>query len=242
MTLTHAPVVSLATEWCVVIDDFLPQRLFAEVLRFCNAADYAYVHGAKVQKVWRLHDGLPLRGETYRHQPAQGRPKLRPDGSTAPLDQFVEAVLGAMDRVGDIVGHPVRDWQEMTLAPWVYPAGAGLSLHQDVGRLARGMSYTGSYTYYVNPTWNLHWGGWLMVFEGGSQPPDGPGLSPPWLDDGAEDALVREQSVATAVLPTPNRIVFISPKAPHMITRVDQNAGSHARVSLAGFLQRRDET
>ncbi len=240
MSEHHTPVISMATESCIVVDDFLPEAAFADVFRFCNAADYTMVHAAKVQKVWRLHDGLPLRGDTFHYRTSGSAPEDAhgyPTGT--PLDRFIDALLASMDQVRQMVGRPVSDWQEVTVAPWVYPAGAGLSLHQDTGRSGSGRSFTGSYTFYVNPQWNLHWGGWLLVFAphdaARTSPSIQPSVSPPWLSDALEAPLVRESSLATAILPAPNRIVFISPRAPHLITRVDQNAGSHARVSLAGF-------
>jgi Rps23 Pro-64 3,4-dihydroxylase Tpa1-like proline 4-hydroxylase len=144
-----------------------------------------------------------------------------------------------MDLAAEVVGRPVRDGQEATLGPWIYPQDSGLSLHQDTGRAPVGQYFTGSYTYYVNRTWNLHWGGWLMLLDPAEATPTatvgGFGVSPPWLADDLERAWVDGPGIATAVLPAPNRIVFISPAVRHLITRVDRNAGQHARVSLAGF-------
>jgi hypothetical protein len=234
---SHEPRVSIVTRTHAVIDDFLPPRVFDEVLAFCNRSDFRLVHATKVQKVWRLHDGFPLRGDTYRYDADPGTSPAASDrypiGTV--LDRFIEAVVGSMDRVGPVVGAPVVDWQEFTVAPWVYPLGAGLSLHQDTGRVG-GHRYTGSYVFYAHSEWNLHWGGWLMVFDGrggggaDATGPQRPRLNPPWLSDGIEDRLVRDSSLASAILPAPNRIVFISDEAPHMITRVDQNAG-HTRAS-----------
>jgi Rps23 Pro-64 3,4-dihydroxylase Tpa1-like proline 4-hydroxylase len=239
----HVPVVTVASELCVVIDNFLPMQLFEEVFRFCNSIDYSMVHTNKVRKVWRLHDGLPLHSETYHYKSdleVGGGPRVYPTDTV--LDRVIEAMLRSADAAAQAVGRPVADWQELTLGSWVYPVGSGLSLHQDTGKRGK-QSYTGSYTFYVSPEWNLHWGGWLLVFDGreaaaAAGARSGLAVSPPWLGDELEQSLVRDYGLATAILPTPNRIVFISPRAPHMITRVDQNAGNHPRVSLAGFFLR----
>jgi len=244
MSVAHAARVTKVGTVCAVVDDFLPPDLFEAVFAFCNAGDYRMVHTDKVQKVWRLHDGLPLRGPTYRYRTAAGaesHPGTYPTGSV--IDRFMEAMLGTMDQVADIVGEPVRGWQEFTLAPWVYPVGAGLSLHQDTGRTGD-QSYTGSYVFYAHPEWSLHWGGWLLLFDERRAGADRQTAStrgrvvPPWLSDAADAGLVRQTTLGTAVLPAPNRIVFINARTPHLITRVDQNAGDHPRVSLAGFLVR----
>ena len=36
----------------------------------------------------------------------------------------------------------------------------------------------------------------------------------------------------------PNRIVFLSPDAQHMLMRVDVNAGTSSRLSVAGFFHK----
>ena len=208
------------------------------MFRACNAADYRLVHAQQVQKVWRLNDGLPLRGPSYTYRPGEATGGSGHHTTGTALDGFLDALVDAMDIAGDVVGRPGDEWQEATLAPWIYPQDSGLSLHQDVGRGPAGQHFTGSYTYYVNQTWNLHWGGWLMLLDPADAAPpaaDGFGVSPPWLSDDLERAWVDGPGIATAVLPAPNRIVFISPAVRHLITRVDRNAGQHARVSLAGF-------
>jgi hypothetical protein len=57
----------------------------------------------------------------------------------------------------------------------------------------------------------------------------------PWLSDEVETAQFADPGLALAVFAKPNRLVMISPRAWHMITRVDANAGQNPRVSIAGF-------
>ncbi len=44
--------------------------------------------------------------------------------------------------------------------------------------------------------------------------------------------------VALAIAPSPNRLVLLGEDRPHRVARVDQNAGAHVRVSIAGFFLR----
>jgi Rps23 Pro-64 3,4-dihydroxylase Tpa1-like proline 4-hydroxylase len=67
----------------------------------------------------------------------------------------------------------------------------------------------------------------------------GPGeLSPAFLTDDQETQRAFDPGLAQTVLPKPNRIVFISPTAQHLLTRVDVNAGQTARLSVAGFFHK----
>jgi Rps23 Pro-64 3,4-dihydroxylase Tpa1-like proline 4-hydroxylase len=43
---------------------------------------------------------------------------------------------------------------------------------------------------------------------------------------------------ARTIFPKPNRIAFLSPRAMHLLTRIDTNAGQQARISVAGFFHR----
>jgi len=119
----------------------------------------------------------------------------------------------------------------MTLAPWVYPVGSGLSLHQDGGR------YSGAYTFFVHPDWKLQWGGGLIVLDPATDLRKQNDESS-WLDDSEENSGIWEPGLGTVILPKPNRLVFLSPLAHHLMSRVDAAAGMRARVSIAGFFRK----
>jgi hypothetical protein len=63
-------------------------------------------------------------------------------------------------------------------------------------------------------------------------------LSPPFLGDEEETARAFSPGLAVTVLAKPNRIVFLSPNAQHMMTRVDVNAGTSPRLSVSGFFHK----
>ena len=53
----------------VVYDDVLPVDACSLLFRHLNGLDYVPVHRAGWRKVWRLHDGEPLRGRTAWYHP-----------------------------------------------------------------------------------------------------------------------------------------------------------------------------
>ncbi|MFE9847148.1 hypothetical protein [Streptomyces goshikiensis] len=122
----------------------------------------------------------------------------------------------------------------LSFTPWIYPAGSGLSLHQD------GSEYSGAFTFFAHQEWRLHWGGHLLVLDPRTRSRmagDGE-VGPVFLDDRRESARAFDPGFALTVFPKPNRIAFLSPAALHLLTRVDENAGQAARLSVAGFFHR----
>ncbi|WP_394849788.1 2OG-Fe(II) oxygenase [Pendulispora brunnea] len=149
----------------------------------------------------------------------------------SPLRDFLDRTVATATERPDLLGQRGSAWRFASVTPWVYPAGTGLSLHYDGG------NYTGAFTYFLHRTWNVQWGGLLLVLDAERRPSKGPGEERPvaWLDDDVESNEILERGLAQCILPKPNRIVFLAGGTPHMVTRVDPNAGQIVRVSLAGF-------
>lgn len=227
----HRPRKVFQSGQVMVYDDFLPPDTFRDLFSFCNASDFEIVHRTRWRKVWRLHDGLPLQGGTFYYQaaprdPGSGEPAY-PTGTV--MDEFVERTIAVLPEARKLVGSPGRDWRAMSVAPWIYPVGSGLSLHCD------GSRYSGAYTFFLHPQWNLYWGGLLLVLDPRTKIKSPAALSPLWLNDDAENDSVWDPGLAFGILPRPNRMVFIGPEAAHLISKVDANAGLQARISIAGF-------
>jgi Rps23 Pro-64 3,4-dihydroxylase Tpa1-like proline 4-hydroxylase len=115
----------------------------------------------------------------------------------------------------------------MCLVPWLYPPGSGLRFHRDDG------SYRGSFTFFLSGEWQLDWGGLLLLASRGSTIEH---TQIGW--DGASKPLSDSASWGSYVCPRANRLALIGPACGHMITRVDRNAGSRVRASVAGFFLR----
>jgi hypothetical protein len=219
-----------------VYDDVLSPDDFTSLFRYLNSVEYRSVHDRGWRKVWRLHDGNPLTSSAGWYY---GTDQPRPPGESSfptgtPVDPVVAWISDRFPEVKSIVGSPAVEWDRFSFAPWVYPPGSGLSLHAD------GHKYTGAFTFFCHKEWRLHWGGHLMVLD--PQTTNGfvstGELSPPFLDDQEETARAFSPGVAVTVLAKPNRIAFLSPKAQHLLTRVDVNAGQTVRMSVAGFFHK----
>jgi hypothetical protein len=225
---------SYQDEQVVVFDDVLPAEDFASLFRFLATLDYATVHRAGWRKVWRLYDGDPLRGPTTWYRPDQGGAATVNSDRETPIDLVIEWIVERQLDIGPVVGAARTDWAKLSLTPWIYPVGSGLSLHQD------GSAYTGAFTFFVHQEWRLHWGGHLLVLDSRTRSRrTSPGENAPaFLDDRQESARAFVPGFALTVLPKPNRIAFLSPQALHLLTRVDPNAGQAARMSIAGFFHR----
>jgi hypothetical protein len=223
---------SYEDEHVVVFDDVLAEEEFAGLFRFLGTLDYASVHRAGWRKVWRLYDGDPLRGPTTWYRPGVV-PKVG-HGRRTPINLVVDWILERQPEIASVVGAEGADWAKLSLTPWIYPVGSGLSLHQD------GSAYSGAFTFFVHQEWRLHWGGHLLVLDSRtrSRRSSSGEHAPAFLDDRQESARAFDPGFALTVLPKPNRIAFLSPEALHLLTRVDPNAGQAARISIAGFFHR----
>ena len=225
------PRLTWSNEQLRIYDDFLPKNLAEELLQHVNDDRYVGVHKEEWEKVFRLGDGHPLHGTTTVYRP--DRRYKRDERSRYPtgtsVDGFIDAVRELLSDAEELIGKAGTDWNAMITTPWVYAAGAALSTHRDAVR------YRGAYAYFLHRQWSFHWGGLLLVFDPSTPDPEESELFPPWLSEEEESRFLEEPGLATCILPKPNRLVFLSPSAYHMVTRVDANAGNRPRVSLAGF-------
>jgi hypothetical protein len=122
------------------------------------------------------------------------------------LDIGLEAVMNAAAKFRDVVGKELEDWVAVTTSIYAYSAGTRAMWHDD------GRYYSGAYIYYTHRTWERDWGGDLLVTAPGSS-------------DG----------IGTSIFPRPNRLVLIQSGAPHGVSRISTDAGTHIRRSMTGF-------
>jgi Rps23 Pro-64 3,4-dihydroxylase Tpa1-like proline 4-hydroxylase len=227
--------ISYQSEQAVVYDDVLPPDSFRRLFTHLNKLNYHSVHAQGWRKVWRLHDGNPLTSQAgwYYDQNSDTQKQQLLFPTKTPIDQLIQWIVERSPEVDQIVGKAGSAWKRFSFAPWIYPPGSGLSLHQD------GVLYTGAFTYFAHPQWRLHWGGHLMVLDPKTEVRASAGntVYPPFLtDDGGESVL--NPGFAVTIFAKPNRLAFLSPACRHLLTRVDGNAGQNARVSVAGFFHK----
>lgn len=227
------PQITTANERFVIVDDLLPADAVDALFEHVNDDRFSLVHQERVLKAWRLGDGLPVHGTTVTFRPRgryRGHEVSYP--TETPVDFLVDAIREMLPAAAGSIGLTERSWNAITVSPWIYPAGAGLSLHRD------SLAHAGAYTYFLHREWSYHWGGHLLVLDEADHSVK-PKPYRHWLSDVKENDLLAGQSgLATCIFPKPNRLVFLAPTALHMITRVDPNAGTHARISISGFFAR----
>jgi Rps23 Pro-64 3,4-dihydroxylase Tpa1-like proline 4-hydroxylase len=227
----------------IVIDDFLPDDVFNSIYDFICMRDYKHInaHGA-VARVWRLRDGFPLRSvdsyfKCYQDKTSKQRWEFPVDNV---MDQFADAMDRILPALEPYIGGVRQQWDRFSVTSWMYPRGTGLSLHEDSG------PYSGAYTFFVNPRWNIHWGGQLMVLPEQataviehykSKQGEKAFRLKKWVDSDEEEALLAQIPVAMSVVPRPNRLVVMSKQAQHLVSTVNDNAGDTPRMSIAGFFE-----
>lgn len=225
-------VVIYADSGLAVLDGVLSSEDFASLHGAAAQGRYRSVHHDGWDKAWRPWDGRPLRGEGIYYDPSNRfdwRGTRYPTGSA--LDAFVESLRSFTDVHPEIVGVEGRDWDSIFLSPWIYPVGSALSPHCDADR------YSGSFTYFLHTLWSPTWGGELIVYA------DGTNVIESLADDGGHPWLSGfvgqlGGGIDRAIFPAPNRLVLLGRDRIHRIARIDTNAGTHVRLSIAGFFFR----
>ena len=224
----------------MIYDDVLPQDVMDELFEYVNSHPFRVVHDGGWRRVWRIGDGLPLTGKsTFFRSDAMYREHEDSRYPTATaIDKFIDAVRELANQGEGLLGDLGEARNVLAVKPWIYPRGAGLSLHRDRG-------YAGAFTFYLHREWNFHWGGYLLVLDpstGSHLDPEeeNPKLIYPWLSDGEQNRIACDPGVATCIMPKPNRLVFMCRPAYHMVTRVDPDAGDRPRISIGGFFLRPD--
>lgn len=244
----HRPRKIFESVHGIVFDDFLPEDLYQKLYLHACTADYEHINTTgKIQRVWRLRDGFPLRSQftLFHFIDETKRPDPKPDWAyptgTA-LDTFAEHLSKLSQQAGPVIGERGKDWNRYSVTSWIYPRETALSLHDDGSGV-----YSGAFTYFLNPHWDIHWGGLLMFIDPRASKALQNFKTPrnvhdyykkKWLDSSDENAFVWEPGLAQCIFPKRNRIVFIHPESYHFVTKVTADAGENARMSFAGFFMK----
>lgn len=244
----HEPRLVFESAHGIAFDDFLPEETFRRLQHHACTSEYERINAqGRTRRVWRLRDGFPLRSALNLHYFAVSatRPSPKPDWAyptNTVLDDFVEHLNRLAPRAAPLVGQAARDWDRYSVTGWIYPRDTALSLHDDGSGV-----YSGAFTYFLNPHWDIHWGGLLMMLDPRSSqalqrfktPQNAPDYyRKKWLDPAEENAFVWEPGLAQCLFPKRNRIVFIHPDCYHFVTKVNADAGENVRMSYAGFFMK----
>ena len=245
---THEPRKVFESPHGIVFDDFLPEETFERLYRYACGMDYERINTqGKIQRVWRLRDGFPLRSQFNPHyfSSSATRPSPKPVWAyptNTQVDEFFEHVNRLTPKTTRFVGEAGKDWDRYSVTGWIYPRDTALSLHDDGSGV-----YSGAFTYFLNPHWDIHWGGLLMLLDPRASKALQDFKTPQnvhdyykrkWIDPEEENAFVWEPGLAQCIFPKRNRIVFIHPESYHFVTKVNADAGDNARMSFAGFFMK----
>lgn len=243
---THKARKIMETEHCMVFDDFLPEDIFDQIYEFSCTSDYEHINSqGKVARAWRIRDGFPLRSSLnlfYFANNAERPNEAWAYPTNTALDRFADYLNGINPHVKHLVGAPGKDWDRFSITSWLYPTGTALSVHDDGAGV-----YSGAYAFFINPYWDIHWGGLLLMadpngskavqkFKKTVDPMDH--YRKKWFDPSDETGPLWDPGLATCIFPKRNRIVFIHNEAYHLVTKVLPDAGDNVRQSLAGFFHK----
>ncbi|GAA3856460.1 2OG-Fe(II) oxygenase [Streptomyces sedi] len=200
-----------------VVDDFLDDEELAELRGVAERSAFSDAVNSTVSVI-QAEDGAARRG---RRTVVRGAT----DGRTAGDPAAYARILRLVADEPATFGVPGEDWDKTGFTFWNYPAGSRLGWHSDAGG-----GRQGSYILFLHTEWRASWGGeTLLLDEDASKPRDG-------LDPADVAGWVRDSDrVPVAVLPRPNRLLYLRAGTPHQVNRVDPTAGL-VRTSLTGHV------
>ena len=210
-----------------VYDDFLATEDQAHVLTYLDRAQFRAALPETWGSAYRLGDGPSLVGS----QIFSGQLSEEKSGHVYPtdtaLDILVERLMNERSNIEAIIGPFGESWSIFSMAPFIYPASASLSWHSDA-------HCAGAFVYYAHSSWNVHWGGELVI-EWVDRDCEPPSTSSRGMFRSKEIESALENGMGYYFAPTPNRMIFIRGGTPHMIKKVEAAAGDNLRISLSGF-------
>jgi Rps23 Pro-64 3,4-dihydroxylase Tpa1-like proline 4-hydroxylase len=119
---------------------------------------------------------------------------------------------------------------EFSIRLQVGRCGTSLGAHDDGDDCA-----SGGFSFYLNETWDPHWGGLLIAFE----PVDlGPRPEPFSLAAMAKWHRGLDRTRFNhAIMPRRNRLVLLWHPIRHMVTQILPTAGDHRRIACTGYVR-----
>lgn len=228
----------------LVYDEVLNQEAFENLWLYMQRCTYGWVHAQGWMKAWRLSDGMAFAGPVSYSDGEIARQLNGPQWNAPPdciyptghhIDSLIQVIAQHHAQWAPLIGERGSDWLGFTAKPFLYPEGAGLSWHEDA------YHYSGAFTYYAHPEWNVKWGGELL-FGGAGQGENSsiyrhdrserPGQH---LDNSVENARLMDPGLGQFVFARPNRLVVVQTGVPHAVNPVTRAAGDRVRASVAGF-------
>lgn len=229
---------TISTDQFAVFDNCITKEEQQFLWNYFRSVSFEYIQARRWSKVNRLSDGNALCGppaysERDRLDPTA---QLFPTGSA--LDIVCDLILGNVKAFEPWIGRYGENWRHFFARPFLYPAGTGLSWHDDYGKSS------GAYVLFMHPLWNSQWGGELLIADPSTRnmprkkEPMYKGDSlfvGPYLDNRDESEKLLQHGVGHYIQPVPGRLVVIGDGVMHMVKKVEPAAGDNCRCSITGF-------
>ena len=122
---------ALSSESVLVVDEFLDEQAAQYVWRYVQQEKFEHVHRLGWINAWRLTDGVPLRGPVTLSHPTPADPVAPVYPIDEAIDLVIAAIIGMEKGLTPWVGKRSEDWSHFFCRPYIYPAGAGLTWHDD---------------------------------------------------------------------------------------------------------------
>jgi hypothetical protein len=179
-------------------------------------------------KTWNLGDGNILVGQDRSWTPESIPVLGDQDSALLPLiKQATESIInsGMFDNDSII---------DVTMTPFCWPAGTGLSWHND-------SNYLGAFTYYCHNYWNPEWGGEFLTVEADSYILNNKtAINWKVFDNKELHELILNHGHGHFIHPKPNRMIINkggSRGILHKVARSTVNSGP--RLTLQGFIRKK---
>lgn len=229
----------LETENFVIIDNFISRKSFTTLWNFFQSENFEFIQSKEWVKINRLQDGNALYSEPFFSDSIIGIDLDRIYPTKTGIDILFSQINRNLKYLSKWTGTKGRNWSHYFGRGYLYPINTGLSWHDDFTEI------TAAYIFYVNPIWNIQWGGELLVadektkdIKRSKKPIDAKGTKKflgPYLDNCDENQQILERGYGHYILPKPNRFVILKSGIIHSVKKVDQSAGDNCRCSFAGF-------
>lgn len=206
--MPQLPLSDLVT----VCDDFLEESAFVELVASIKRASvYPPGYDEYPGLVWRLGDTPPMLSKEIYQSTRADNP-----GTFAPLATRLKGHEFASLRI-----------REFSIRLQVAPVGSCLSMHYDGND-----PDSGGFAFYLNDTWDPHWGGLLIAFDPGTFV-EQKGFTLLRAQE-QRDAL-NDTVLNLAITPRRNRLVLLRNPVRHMVTQVLPGAGDRSRIACTGY-------
>ena len=188
-----------------VYDDVLSEEEFSAVFDWFNFIPLAYKEAqGEWNRLWSF-DSKVLSGQGFTFPSGKIPPFYEDDKPLIPLVENINSVL--MDG-------------RVTMIPYCYPPGSGLTWHND-------SNYKGAFTFYCHNYWSPEWGGEFQSIDVDDKVK--------WKIFDNQDLYdsIMNQGIGNFICPKPNRLI-INSGILHKVNKTTTD--SRARLTLQGFV------